>query len=162
MWKVIHESKIQLVSCEISPKYLLGLSMLEEIRAIDAYIFCDSFHSVFFPILPQFSPICTYKFSTFPRSSELYFPIYPGLENLKSSDPPNHIWSTYLDFNCYVQFVCFRVALIEIWIELTITLSLIYCFTQFSYGCYPPQLLHLEWAIFALTGLSIFKWSTCS
>ena len=47
MWKISPESKIQLFSCELSPKYLLGLSIFEDIHAIDAYIFCDSFCLIF-------------------------------------------------------------------------------------------------------------------
>ena len=46
MWQVAPESKIQLVSCELSQKSLLGMSILENIYAIDAYILCDSFLSV--------------------------------------------------------------------------------------------------------------------
>ena len=48
MWQVMPESKIQLVSYFMSPKYLLGISTLEDIRAIYTYIFCDSFCSVIF------------------------------------------------------------------------------------------------------------------
>ena len=40
--QVASKSKIQLISCNLSPKSLLGLSALEDIRAIDAYIVCDS------------------------------------------------------------------------------------------------------------------------
>ena len=36
MWHVATESKTQLVSCKTSPKYLLGLSTLEDIRDIEA------------------------------------------------------------------------------------------------------------------------------
>ena len=48
MWQVAPESKIQLVSCKLSPKYLIGLSALEEICATDAYILRDSFCHVMF------------------------------------------------------------------------------------------------------------------
>ena len=41
MLQVAPESKIQLISCELSPKYILGLYALEDIRAIDVYIFCE-------------------------------------------------------------------------------------------------------------------------
>ena len=46
IWKVSPESKIQLISCELSPKSLLGISSLEDICAIDLYIFCDSLWSL--------------------------------------------------------------------------------------------------------------------
>ena len=42
MWHVAPESKIQLINCELSPKFLLGNSSLPDIRAIDAYIFWSS------------------------------------------------------------------------------------------------------------------------
>ena len=43
MLQVAPESKIQLVSCEIYQKSLLGISALEDIFYIDAYIICDLF-----------------------------------------------------------------------------------------------------------------------
>ena len=39
IWHVAAESKIQLVNCELSLKYLLELLLLPDIRPIDAYIF---------------------------------------------------------------------------------------------------------------------------
>ena len=42
MWQVAPESKIQLFSFKLYPKSLLGISELEYIQIIDAYIFCDS------------------------------------------------------------------------------------------------------------------------
>ena len=48
MLKVVPESKIQFISCKLSPKSLLGLSALVDIFSIDAYIFCDSLSSVIF------------------------------------------------------------------------------------------------------------------
>ena len=59
MWQVAHKSKIQLVCCELSPKYLLGISALKYICAIESYIFCDSLWSViFFNVLPIFVDLC--------------------------------------------------------------------------------------------------------
>ena len=46
MWKVTPESKIKLVSCELSPKYFRGLSVLDDILAIDVCIFCDVLLSI--------------------------------------------------------------------------------------------------------------------
>ena len=48
MWQVAPESKIQLVSCKLSPKFLLGLYELEYIYAIDTYIVCYSLWYVLF------------------------------------------------------------------------------------------------------------------
>ena len=47
-WQVAPESKIQLVSCKMSPKCVLGISALVYICAIDVYILCDSLLSVLF------------------------------------------------------------------------------------------------------------------
>ena len=46
-WHVALESKIQLVNCELSQKFLLGHLSLPYIRAIDTYIFCSL---LFFPL----------------------------------------------------------------------------------------------------------------
>ena len=48
MWHVAPESKIQMVSCELYPKSLPGLSTFEDIHAIDVYIFWVSFCYVLF------------------------------------------------------------------------------------------------------------------
>ena len=48
MWQVVPQSKIQLVSCELSPNYPLGISTLEDIYAIGAFIDCDLLWSVLF------------------------------------------------------------------------------------------------------------------
>ena len=76
MWQVAPESKIQLVSCELYPKYLLELSSLEYIRAIDAYIFCESFCSVllykvlsiFFNLYKRFWRFLVFMWSLFSGS----------------------------------------------------------------------------------------------
>ena len=47
-WQLTPESKTQLVSCERSPKYLLGISTLEYICAMDAFMFCDLLWFVLF------------------------------------------------------------------------------------------------------------------
>ena len=46
IWHISPESKIQLVYCELSPKFLLEHSSLSDIRAIDSYIFRSSFFSL--------------------------------------------------------------------------------------------------------------------
>ena len=51
MLQVAPESKTQLISCEMSPKYLLELSALEDVRSKDTYIFCNSLWSVLFSIV---------------------------------------------------------------------------------------------------------------
>ena len=46
MLQVTLDYKIQLVSCKMFLKCILGLSMLKDLHAIDAYIFSNSFCSV--------------------------------------------------------------------------------------------------------------------
>ena len=48
MWHVALESKIQLDSFELSPKFHRKLSLFEDICSIDAYIFLESFVSILF------------------------------------------------------------------------------------------------------------------
>ena len=58
MWQVAPDSKIQLVSCEMSPKYLLYISAKEWIRAIYVYIICYLIWSVLcFSVLSIFVDI---------------------------------------------------------------------------------------------------------
>ena len=104
-----------MISYELSPKYLLGFSKLEDICTIDACIFCGSFFMPYFPTFYLFLLVCMHNFSDFLCSSELSFTVFPVSENLRSSDPPIHIWSTYLASGCYVQYSYFRVAWIEGW-----------------------------------------------
>ena len=51
MWQVEHEFKIQLVCLKLSPKYLLGISTLEDINTIDAYIFNEYLWYVLFSVI---------------------------------------------------------------------------------------------------------------
>ena len=55
MWQVTPDSKIKLVSYEMSPKYLLGIHTLEEICVIGVFILCDSFCSVLLSNFINFS-----------------------------------------------------------------------------------------------------------
>ena len=48
MLQVAPEYKIQLVSCELSSSFIIGLYTFEDIYVIDAYIFCESLFSVLF------------------------------------------------------------------------------------------------------------------
>ena len=59
MWQVAPESKIKLVSCDLSPKCLLGVSALEDICAIYVYIFCDFLSVLFSKVLSIFVDLYT-------------------------------------------------------------------------------------------------------
>ena len=48
MLQVPPQYKLKLVSCELSQKSVLLFSTLEDICAIDIYVFCDSFFSLLF------------------------------------------------------------------------------------------------------------------
>ena len=45
-----------------------------------------------------------HKFSDFPGSSELSFLNFLVLENIQYSDPPIHIWISYLGLYCYILY----------------------------------------------------------
>ena len=52
VWQVAPDSKIQLVSCKLSPEYLLGIYALEDICDIDVYFLFDYFYfSLFSDVL---------------------------------------------------------------------------------------------------------------
>ena len=126
MWQVTAVSKIKLVSFKMSPKSLLGVSELEYIRAIDAYIFCDSLWSVlFYDVLSIFINLygqvlcfytfqwnllsevsgfgkCAMKWSSNPHLKHIF-----GLRPLRSL----HLLLKLLEFKgdllCPLSFVCF-------------------------------------------------------
>ena len=95
---------IQLVSCDISTKYLSVFSALEYIHAIDAYIFCDSLWSVMFSgVLYIFIDIYVWSFIHF------YNPVNFIIQSVRFvkyamkwfSNP--HL-SMHLVSDCYVQY----------------------------------------------------------
>ena len=77
MWKVSPEYKIQLVSCELSPKYIPVTSSLEDIHAIYVYILCDSLWSVllsdvlsiFIDLYAQFLGFSVFQWNLFSKIS---------------------------------------------------------------------------------------------
>ena len=102
MWQVVCESKIKLVSCDMSPKSLLGISTLEDIPAIYWYIFCDSLFSLLFYDVLYISLICVHEFKDFLCSSELSYPMYLVSKFFRWNDPLVHIWSMYLVSYFYI------------------------------------------------------------
>ena len=73
-----------MISCDLSPKYIPGLSTLEDIRSIDAFIFCALFHyALFSDSLSIFVDLYAQVFNLL-CSSELSFPKLPVSENLPS------------------------------------------------------------------------------
>ena len=82
MWHVSPESKIQLVNCELSPKFPLGHSSLLYMRAIYAYIFWSLlFLLLLHARLPlSFKRTCLFRFS-------LSFGGFVNFEIRLSSDP---------------------------------------------------------------------------
>ena len=102
MWQVALESKTQLVSCELSRKSLLEISTLEDIGAINAYIFFDLFCSLLFYNVVS---IFLYLSMCFKLSISVKFIFqFPVSKNMQSNDPPIHIWSTFLVSNRHVQY----------------------------------------------------------
>ena len=133
MWHVAPESKIQLVSSELSPKSLLGIFTLEVICAIEVYIFWDSFYYVLFPYALSILSIFTKKLAC-PCSRKLNLFIFQVRKICDLVIFLIKIWSTYLAFYCYVQYVYFGVAWIERWTEFLISLSFyLFFLTLFSW-----------------------------
>ena len=104
MWHVPSKSKIQLVSCEMSPKYFLGIYLSRDIRAIGAYIFWDSFCYVLFSdFLSTFVDLYAQCFglSIFQRT----FSEFSGFGNMLYSDPLIRTWNMYLDLYCCIHYL---------------------------------------------------------
>ena len=145
MWQVALESKIQLVSYELSPKYILGVSTLEDIRAIDAYIFWDLFCSkflsyalyIYFYLYVQVFGLYVFQktlFSIFPG---------PGKSVIQWSSDPHlkHLFGFIL--LCSVHLL---LGLRELKYELNFLFPFPFlcCLKKISVGCDPPQWLHFE------------------
>ena len=102
-----------MVSYELSPKYLLGISTLENIRPIDTYIFCGSFcrsvrTSFWLFCIPLNCLLIFYRVQTIRN---------PGIFRSTSEE---RIWIFVVTFSMFI----FRVAWIERWIEFLIASSL--------------------------------------
>ena len=135
--QVSPESKIQFISCELSPKYLLGISTLEDICAIDAYILCDLFCSI---ILSDYLFIFVNfyaQFLTLRKSSETL----PWIFQLQTIWNPVMLLSTsearililIVKFSTFI----FSVAWIERWIGFIFALS---------FSILPKTLFSLVWS----------------
>ena len=152
--QVAPESKIQLVSCEISPKSLLEISTLEYIRAIDAYIFCDPFHSIIlFDSLYIFIDMHAQvlKFSAFQCTLIYDFSGFGKSAIQWSSDPHlKHVFGFRL-LRSVRSFLKLR-ELCELKNESNFLLTSQFLWYVFSpVGCYYPKWLHIEWSRFALS-----------
>ena len=123
IWQVAPESKTQLVSCKLFPEYLLGISRLEYISAINAYIFHDSFCSV---ILSDALSILVDLNAPVFVFSVLQWPIFFWIFRFWTicdpvillPTPESHIWISIVTFSKFI----FGVTRIEIWTEFLISL----------------------------------------
>ena len=132
MWQVAPESKIQLVSFNLSLGYFLGISALENICVIEAYIFCDQLWyvlfsdilSIFVDLYAHFLGFSVFQWSLLPKVS--------GFRKfaMKWSSHPflKHVFG-FLTIT--FSTIIIRVALIEWWfiIALSIFLFLIAFFS---------------------------------
>ena len=145
----------------MSPKYLLGLSTFEYIHAIDAYIFWESFYSVFLSdALYIFVNLYENYFGLFMYQRTLFFE-FPGFEQ---SANPLILWSTSeARIRLYIgKFSIFIFGLRGLKDKMNFLLPFLSMFLKnISVGCDPPQRLHFERAnVFlsvVLTELSKFK-----
>ena len=152
MWHVAPESKIQLVSWKLYAKSLLGIYSLEDIHAIDAYIFCDSFCSVLFSgvwsifvnLYAQVLGCYVSQWTFFSESFgfgkyEIQWFSYPNLKHVFGFQPLFSVRSL-------LEFRGLKYGLNLLW-----TLSFICFLKNFSVGCDPPQWLHLDLSNFAIS-----------
>ena len=125
-------------------KYLLGLSELEYIRAIDVYIFCDSIlYILFFSVLSIFVDLYALilVFSVL-RWTFLYQVSSLGSISMK--------WSSDLHLKHVFGFrplhsLCLSLELCGLKGFFLWTFSFICCLNYLSVGCEPQQCLHLDW-----------------
>ena len=138
MWYVAPKFKIQLVSCELSPKFLLRISIFECICSIDAYIFWVSFSSVLFyyfssTFLDLYAQV--FGLSIFQRT---FFSLFSGCKPYTiywSSDP--HLKQLF-----WLLLLCLLPLLFcELKYELKYILSFtfLFCLKQFSVEWEPQQ-----------------------
>ena len=122
--QVAPESKIQLVSFKLSKTYLLVISTLEDIRAKEAYIFCDSFHSVLFLMSYLFLSNCTHKFHLFlvPVNFLFWTCLFQNICDpvILQTTSEACICLSVVTFSAFI----FGVAWIERWTEFLISISL--------------------------------------
>ena len=141
IWHVVLESKIQLVNCKLSPKYLIGLLSLSDINAIDAYIFWSLLLS---PLLDYF---CDARLTLSPkRTCFLRFSFSLGgfgnLESSWSSDPClKHLW--------VVRSVRLLSESPAAWYFSSSFMIILRHFS--AEWLAPPQNVHFVWTIFSLT-----------
>ena len=148
-WQVAPESKIQFISCEISPKYLLGIFMLEDIRAIDTYISVTCFFLYSCPIIYIFFVDLYAQVFFFNSFQWNIFSEFYGFREYVIQ------WSSYPHPNNVFGFQFLRSVRLFLGLhELKDELNLLFIFSFicwfFSFLCDPTHRLHLEWPTFAL------------
>ena len=161
MLQVSLDSKTQLGSCDISPKYLLGLYTLEDICVIDAFILCDSFFLYSCLIIYLFSRLVHISFWLFRIPANSFTEFY-GFENSAihwSSNPHlKHIFGIL-----FLSPVNLFLGLHELKNELILLLpfTFICCLKHFSVGCGTPKLLNFEWENFPFS-VALTEASKCT
>ena len=137
MWQVAPEFRIQLFSFKLSPKYVLEISTLEYIHAIDLCILCDSlWYLLFSHFLSNFVDL--YK-------QCLSFLVFQWIFFSEASSFGQ--FATKLSSDSHLKHIfCFRpLHLLQIWLELhglksgfLWPFSIIGWLKNFSVGCEPP------------------------
>ena len=149
MWQVSPESKIWLVSFELPSKFILGLYLLEDIRAIDAYIFCDSLSSVLFSdvlsiCFDLYARVLTFSVFQWTYLSEVSGFGKFAIKWSSKSTSEARIWFPTVTFITLIIIV----AWIKGWF--LIAFFFYYCLKHSSVRCEHIQWLHLDWAKIAL------------
>ena len=137
----------QLVSCELFPESLLGLSSLEGIHAIDTFIFCDAFWYVLL------SDILSNFFDLYARV--LCFYVFQWTLFYEVSGLRKMVIQWCYDTHLKHLFGFWLLSLVPLLLEFhklngdfLLPLSFPCCLKHFSFGCDPTQWLHLDWEIF--------------
>ena len=150
MWQLVPESKMQLVSCKLPPKYLLGVSTLEGIHSIDAYIFMRLIlFCTFVWFLIYFCWFYAQVFGFYMFQWTLFFEFsgfWQSVIQWSSNLHLKHVFGYWL-LRSVRLFLGLRYLKVEL--NLLLPFTFLCWFKNFSVGCDPPQWLHFEWEIFA-------------
>ena len=119
MIQIAPEYKIQLASCELYPKSLLGLPTVEEIRSTDVYIFCEFFFLLpSFPMLYLFCWFVHTSFHLFHVPEYYIFSISVFGQSVIHWSSDTHLKQVFL-FNFYIQYAYF-------WVYVNLMINWIY------------------------------------
>ena len=143
LWQVTPKSKIQLVTCELSHKSLLGVSALEYIGALYVYIFCDLFLSIMFPMSYQFFfDICAQFLGAF----IIQWTLLSEVSGFRTICDEMILWSTYESRICFLTVMVITLIIIVVWIQECFLVALLFYRLIKSFSSWVlPSTLNAPW-----------------